>query len=81
MKKIIGIIIAALMCFALSGCHESYPYVLINEGFFSDTRKIDIGKPYKYQEFRLEKEDDGTLNVIISFKNESVSPSEKVIVK
>ena len=78
MKKII-IILAVLMCLALSGCHESYPYVWIHESFLSDTRQIDIGKPYKYQGFHLEKEDDGTLNVIITFKNENVSHSEKVI--
>ena len=68
MKKIVLIIISALIIFGLCGCGQ-YPLVHVDTGFFNATHSITMGSPYKYDGFDIESTEDGN-DVILHFIKE-----------
>lgn len=68
MKKIVLIIISALIIFGLCGC-GGYPNVRVDTGPFDAVHAITMGSPYKYGGFDIESTEDGN-DVILHFIKE-----------
>lgn len=66
MKKIVLIIISAMIIFGLCGCGE-YPCVLVENGPFQSSRHISMGSPYEYNGFDLRHTKEGD-DLVLHFK-------------
>lgn len=69
MKKIVLIVISALIIFGLCGCSK-YPLVHVDTGPFDANREITMGSPYKYDGFDIESTEEGN-DVILHFIKEA----------
>ena len=69
MKKLF-IVLMLLSTLLLSACNESYPSVIINDSIKSDSRRISIGQPYKYDGFNISDTDSGKDLVLHFIKRE-----------
>lgn len=72
MNKLIFVVIveiALILFLVLSGCGEHLPKVEIHSGGGASYITIDIGKPYAYKDFDIEKTDEGK-DLILHFVEE-----------
>ena len=70
MKKLIFVSISLIFLFTLSGCEENLPTVEIHYGGWTSYITIDIGMPYMYKDFDIEKTDEGK-DLILHFVKEN----------
>lgn len=67
MKRFIFVAFSTILLLILSGCGEHFPSVEVHGGFGKSYISIDIGKPYVYKDFDVEKTDGGK-DLILHFE-------------